>query len=217
MKKLLALSSLALTLLTGCSSSSASMPDTFWGLMSWHYTSKEDGAYGVTGSVQVKMLFTRTEDNKYEITGTVEPNETACTQYNYLPEPCDPIWCEVKSTDAGTLKGFATVENGVLSATPLWDEEYTIHIENMCDAMPDDPGKQVFPGQHEATIMESLYPTEEDPFFYPWTIDVDGITFIDELPVNEMTDAKTGFKNFSATGLYSTGEGLLGLYRNEPQ
>ncbi len=207
---------LSFVLFTGCAGSSVSMPDTFWGLMSWHYSAKEDGAYGVDGSVQVKMQFTRTEGNSYAITGTVEPNETSCTQYNYLPEPCDPIWCEVKSETTGTLKGTATVENGLLSATPLWDTPYVIHIENMCDALPDDPGKIVFPGQQEATIMESLNPTEEEPFFYPWTIDIAGITFIDELPVNEMTDVATGYKNFSSTGLYSSGEGLLGLYRNEP-
>jgi hypothetical protein len=65
--------------------------------------------------------------------------------------------------------------------------------------------------------METLNPTEENPFFYPWTIDVADITFIDELPTNEMTDVKTGYRNFNATGLYSSGEGLLGLYRNEPQ
>ncbi len=193
------------------------MPDTFWGLMSWHYTAKEDGAYGVDGSVQVKVKFTRTEGDNYAITGTVEPNETSCTQYNYLEMPCDPIWCEVKSATTGSLTGTASVKNGVLSATPLWDVPYVIHIENMCDFLPDQPGKVVTPGQHEATIMESLSPLTEEPFFYPWTIDIEGITFIDELAVNEVTDVKTGYKNFSGTGLYSNGSGLFGLYLNEPQ
>ncbi len=191
------------------------MPDTFWGLMSWHYTASEDGAYGVDGSAQVKIKFTRKEGATYAITGTVEPNETSCTQYNYLPEPCAPIWCKVSSVDSGTLRGTATLENGVLSATPLWDVSYAIHVENMCNPIPE--AIALYPSQNVATIMESLNPTEENPFFYPWTIDVTDITFIDELPTNEMTDVKTGYRNFNATGLYSSGEGLLGLYRNEPQ
>lgn len=218
MKKTFTLLSLILSagiVFSACSVSSASMPDTFWGLMSWHYTPRTDGAYGVEGSATVKILFTRTEGDNYAISGTVEPDGTSCTQYNYLPEPCDPIWCKVSSVDSGTLRGTAKIEGGVLSATPMWDSELVVHVENMCNPIPD--AIVLGPSYNEASIMESLYPTTENPFFYPWTIDVSDITFIDELPVNEVTDIKTGYKNFNGTGIYSSGEGLLGLYRNEPQ
>ena len=191
------------------------MPDTFWGKMVWNYSPTTDGAYGVEGSALINIKFTRTEGNKYAITGTVEPYETSCIEYNYLPEPCSPIWCKVSSVDSGTLRGTATIENGILSATPMWDSTYEINVENMCNPIPE--ATVLGPSLNVATIMESLSPTTENPFFYPWTMDVADITFIDELPVNEFTDAKTGFRNFNASGIYSKGEGLLGLYRNEPE
>lgn len=218
MKKTFTVLSLLLSagiVFSACTGSSSSLPDTFWGLMSWHYIPTTDLAYGVEGSATVKIQFTRTEGDTYEISGTVEPDGTSCTQYNYLPEPCDPIWCKVSSVDSGTLKGTAKLENGELSVRPLWDSEFAVHVENACNPNPE--AILLAPAQNVASIMESLYPTTESPFFYPWTMDVSDITFIDELPVNEVTDIKTGYKNFSATGIYSSGEGLLGLYRNEPQ
>ncbi|MFA4844988.1 MAG: hypothetical protein WC654_00300, partial [Patescibacteria group bacterium] len=50
-----------------------------------------------------------------------------------------------------------------------------------------------------------------------WTMDVDSITFIDDLPGGEVTDTKTAYKNFETEVGLVKAEGLFALYRNEPQ
>lgn len=204
-----------LFILSACSSATV-MPDEFWGVMSWRYEPREGTAYGIAGSALVTVKFTRTDGNNYSVTGTVQEFETSCEMYNYLPEPCIQKSCEVASVEAGTVQGYARLENGLLKVVPSWDDLYEINVETLCNPFAD--AVNLKPSENTATIMESLNPAQEDPFIgEEWSIDVADITFIDDLPAGEVTDVKTGYKNFAALGVYSKGEGLFGLYRNQPE
>ena len=130
--------------------------------------------------------------------------------------PCIQKSCEVASVEEGTLRGSARVEDGLLKVIPAWDERYEINVETLCN--PFEDAINLTTSKNTATIMESVNPATEDPFIgEEWSVDITDITFIDDLPSGELTDAKTGYKNFSASGVYSKGEGLFGLYLNEPE
>lgn len=212
MNKILA--SLLLFLVLGACGSAASMPDEFWGSGSWRFDTNEailhDGASGVA---LIKLKFTRVTGNQYEIFGDVTyvEDRMTCDNASKPSRICPSDTCEYVSSDAGTIAGVAEVSDGVLTLKPVWngDDIPSETVNYICDE--DD-------GIHDTGAVRSTMDMYGAGFVNTvWTMDVNGTTFIDDLPPGEVTDTKTAFKNFKTEVGYVEAEGLFALYRDEPK
>lgn len=202
----------------GCSGglpADSSMPDEFWGYGSWRFDSVESKLHdGASGVAMIKLKFTRMNDNQYEIFGDVTyvEDEMRCDEAQPESRICPKNTCVYESADPGTIAGVAEVTNGVLTLKPVWNGDDT-PLERVSFTCKTDGDFA-----HDTGAVRSTMDMYGAGFVNTvWTMDVDGITFIDDLPPGEVVDTKTAYKNFTTEYALIKAEGLFALYRNEPK
>ncbi|EKD78782.1 MAG: hypothetical protein ACD_41C00266G0001 [uncultured bacterium] len=206
-----------LTLGFGCSSNlvdSRSMPDEFWGYGSWRFDVQEQKLHdGTSGVAMIKVKFTRINGDQYEIFGDVTyvDDTMRCDEAQPTSRICPKNTCTFESADPGTIAGVAEVTDGVLTLKPVWNDE-DIPEERVSFSCKTDGDMA-----HDTASVRTTMDLYAAGFVNTtWTMDVDGVTFIDDLPDGEVTDEKTAFKNFETEYGLINAEGLFALYRNEP-
>ncbi|MBI4407506.1 MAG: hypothetical protein HY565_03335 [Candidatus Kerfeldbacteria bacterium] len=169
---------------------------------------------GASGVALIKLKFTRVTGDQYEIFGdvTYAQDTMRCDNASQPSSICPSDTCEYVSSNPGTIAGVAEVTDGILTLKPVWngDDIPSETVNYTCAA--DDGGLPHDTGAVRATM--DLYGAGFVNTV--WTMDVSGITFIDDLPPGEVTDSKTAFKNFETEVGFVKAEGLFALYRNQP-
>ncbi len=191
------------------------MPDEFWGYGSWRFDALESRLHdGASGVALIKLKFTRMNGDQYEIFGDVTyvEDEMRCDEDAAAGRICPKNTCVYESADPGTIAGVAEVADGVLTLKPVWNGSDT-PFERVSFSCKDDGDMA-----HDTSSVRTTMDRYASGFVNTtWTMDVDGITFIDDLPPGEVTDAKTASKNFETEYGLIKAEGLFALYRNEPR
>lgn len=201
----------------GCASSIAThpMPDEFWGSGSWRFDSQEERLHdGASGVALVVLKFTRITGDQYEIFGDVTyvEDEMRCDEAQPSGRICPLNTCSYVNADPGTIAGTAEVTNGVLTLKPVWNGD-DLPMERVRFSCRTDGDME-----HDTAAVRSTMDVYGAGFVDTvWTMDVDGITFIDDLPGGEVTDTKTASKSFETEVGLVKAEGLFALYRNEPE
>lgn len=217
--RIIIISTMLLTLGAGCVSPSVSnhpLPETFWGYGSWSFDTQEERlSDGASGTAIIKLQFTRVTGDQYEIFGDVTYVEDTmrCDNKSVPNRICPTDRCSYVSSDPGTIAGVAEVSDGVLTLKPVWngDDIPSERVLWICDESEENP-------EHDTTAVRTTMDIYGAGFVNTvWTMDVDGITFIDDLPPGEVVDTKTAFKNFETEAGLIKAEGLFALYRNEPK
>lgn len=225
MKKILLALSLLL-LLSGCSSiadltADGGLPDHFWGYTTWKFNRGSGLSYDGERTARVEMEFIQNPDSpgSYDIQGTIHYNE-ASMSCSWAPGGafCPVYDCSIGSTKDGSLIGDATEVDGILTVNLGYLSKEDRPEEMLTLACPDGSIATV---TQPWSILAQTLQAEGGMVQQPWTLDVTGITFIDDIPTDatESSSAKTATRQFDSSVMYSgdTGSGLFALYRNQPK
>lgn len=214
MKSAIFCSLFVLGLLTGCGSLTSSMPDEFWAYGTWRYDGDETKlTVAAKGTAFITMHFTRQQGEQYLIEGDVTYDSTSlsCDVFYLTNQPvCGVDTCTLSEVVPGELTGVAEVRGDKLVMMPRWvtkpDEIYTWTCEEGYDSTNSTWSVWQTMGPLGAGIVEAT-----------WEVDIGDALFVDELPLNEVTDAKVISANFSTTANDNvSAEGVIGFYTELP-
>lgn len=220
MKKiLLILLGLLVSFSVACSTvGSGNLPEEFWGLTTWGYEYDRQLAFGYVGEhyARIELHFIRTTPDHYDIEGTIEYQEEDITCRAYEPRGpiCDVATCEFTGTRDGKLIGEAVEVDGLLTINLEYPSKEDRPVEIMTVQCSDEAIETL------GGVVADTLQTEGGMVHQPWTLDVEGISFIDEISSSssESSGLKTATKQFDTEVPYDygTGSGLFALYLNEP-
>ncbi|MEK7665585.1 MAG: hypothetical protein AAB337_01750 [Patescibacteria group bacterium] len=196
----------------GCTTSTTSkMPDEFYARGSWRFDGDESVInFGVKGVAIIDMHFTRQTADQYLIDGTVTyKDETLGCDIFPRFTLCPKNTCEVVGTTVGELTGVAAVRGSQLEMSTHWltkpDESATFFCSDTITSTNSGWAVWQTMGPLGAKIVDE-----------PWGVDISG-SFIDDLPIGEVTDTPVISANFNVEANDVTAEGLIGFYRNKPE
>lgn len=208
-----------MALTAACSTQgSRNLPEEFWGLTTWGYEYNGQLAFGYEGEhyARIELHFTRTAPDHYDIEGTIEYQEEDITCRAFEPRDsiCDVAACEFTGTKDGVLIGEAVEVEGLLTINLEYPSKEDRPVEIMMQQCSSEQ-IEVLGGTVQWTLQ-----AEGGMVHQPWTLDVAGITFIDEISTSssESSGLKTATKQFDTEVPYDygTGGGLFALYLNQP-
>lgn len=194
------------------------LPGEFWGLTTWRYEFNQL-SQGYVGEhfARIELHFTRTSTNQFSIDGTVhyQDEDIVCRAYEPRDSLCDVATCEFTGTRDGVLIGEAVEVDGILTVNMEFASKEERPVEIM-SVQCSSERIEILGG-----VVADTLQTEGGMVHQPWTLDVDNITFIDEISsdATESSGAKTATRQFNTSVQYGygTGSGLFALYLNEPQ
>lgn len=205
---------LALSVFTGCSALTSSMPDEFWAYGTWRYDGDENKlTIAPKGTAFITMHFTRQQGEQYLIEGdvTYDSASLSCDVFSFTHQPlCDVDTCTLSEIVPGELTGVAEVRGDQLVMTPRWvtkpDEIYTWTCSEGYSSTNSAWSVWQTMGPLGAGIVEAT-----------WEVDIGDALFVDELPPDEVTDAKVISATFSTTANDNvSAEGVIGFYTELP-
>lgn len=216
MKNLFFCAVLLLGLGAGCSSPvSSSMPDEFWAYGTWRYDGDNKVlSMAANGTAFITMHFTREQDEQYLIDGTVtyDADSLSCEVFALSTDVLCTSTCQLSETVPGELSGVAVVRDGKLLITQHWvtkpDERYT----SFCTS----ENHEVSATGSSWAVWQTMGPLGAGIVDGTWEIDISDAAFIDDLPLDEVTDAKTISANFEVEANATAASGLIGFYRELP-
>lgn len=216
----LALAAFAILLLgAGCTGTvpGSGMPEEFWGVAGWQFEKSSALKYGASGAGTVTLRFVEqyvdATSQQFSVEGTITYHEDRfdCVYEGPSNSICPAPSCTVASTREGAITGVAIYADGVLTVKPRWhDQQYPYeYIETTC-------GRETST-MNTVTLFQQALQAKDGMIENDWAIEVDQAQFIDDLPEGYAGSDATMSKSFSTRiPEFVTGQGLLGLYRSEP-
>lgn len=187
------------------------MPDTFYAHGSWRFDGDESVInFGAKGVAFIDLVFTRQVDEQYLIEGAVtyDSESFSCDIFPRFTI-CPVNTCEVVGSTVGELTGVAEVRGDQLVMTQHWLTKPDESVTYTCN-------EGLTATNSAWAVWQTMGPLGAKIVDEQWSVDISG-SFIDELPVGEVTDAKVISVNISTEANDVSAEGLIGFYRNKPE
>ncbi len=191
------------------------MPDEFWAYGTWRYDGDEDVLnVAANGVAIISMHFTREQGDQYLIEGTLtyDADTLSCDVFSkgHLPT-CTTDTCSLSETIPGELSGVAVVRDGKLLISQQWvtkpDERYTWTCKDIAGGSTT---------QSNWAVWQTMGPAGAGIVDAEWEVDINDAIFIDELPTDTTSDAKTISAEFDFEANFVKAKGLIGFYRKLP-
>lgn len=187
------------------------LPDEFWALGTWNIDTDESRLHdGPSGTATIVWQFTRQNENQYEIYGTVTYNQGSmrCDQTSNPNQICPVDTCEFVSTQDGLIGGVAEANQEVLTVKPVWIENNwpSERVRVFCTSEGTE---------HDALgVFQTL--NAAGAVGKTWTFDIQGASFLDDVPAGQAGQTKLMTKTFEAEYGLILGQGIFTLYRQQP-